>query len=93
MVSAACRTRSVTSAALSTSNSSNKADWSRVIAYSVLCVFLVVHTETHAMTRPYLGGTPQEISFYTTPRDANRRCERSPALEPREGSARVDHGR
>jgi hypothetical protein len=23
------------------------------------------------MTRPYLGGTPQPISLYTTPRDAN----------------------
>src|SRR3954452_16080201 len=59
MVSAACRTRSSTSAALSASSTSSKADWSRVIAYSVLCVFLVVHTETHAMTPFYVGGTPR----------------------------------
>jgi hypothetical protein len=49
-----------------------------VIAYSVLCVFLVVHTEPHAMTPFYLGGTPSEISSYTTRRDAtlDRDCFR-----------------
>src|ERR671920_525998 len=73
MVSAAWRTRSSISAALSASSTSSKADWSRVIAYSVLCVFLVVHTETHAMTPFYPGGTPNEISSYTTRRDATRR--------------------
>jgi hypothetical protein len=36
----------------------------------VLCVFLVVHTETHAMTRCYVGGTPDKVTSYTTRRDA-----------------------
>ncbi|MET8912699.1 hypothetical protein, partial [Micromonospora sp. NPDC004551] len=30
----------------------------------------VVHTETHAMTHLYARGTPKQVNFYTTRRDA-----------------------
>jgi hypothetical protein len=31
---------------------------------------LVVHTETHAMTRLHTGATPVKVNSYTTRRDA-----------------------
>src|ERR1700754_3715710 len=74
MVSAAWRTRSPTSAALSDSRSSSRADWSRAIAWHLSTSCLAV------ARRGSRGGlfvlvrhAEEEAGSYTTQRDVTRR--------------------